>query len=375
LKGLPDGSSDNPYRVVSSEVFSSLADKGNYIVLDSDLEMTSHIDILSSEVNGNGKTMYIRNFNGPLLGRISESGSLRNINIVIENSTLNVTEAFAFVTVLNSGIIENVNVTIKNSSVNVVIPGEVTEAENTTYIGILSAVNSGTIKDCSVSCSSMNITGYEHINGYISCIASMNAGYISGCSAEGDMLTDTVDTAGITAENMENGIIEKCVNKMNIRQVTSSSAWNPNIGGIAGLNKGIVTSCVNYGNLKGESLTMLEDIQEGEPDPDLTVLIGGIVAQNMGRIDHVINAGNITASSSKTNSFAGGITAYSSGTMEWCGSKGELSVRTEDKYISCVGGIAGRIDGTGSCKNGYSLSVLSLSGESTNKYSGGVCGA
>lgn len=366
INGLPNGTRDKPYIVSSSKAFLDSIGDGNYVKLNSNIEILSSIGDVDSNIDGNGKTMYVKNIRDSLFS--SFTGSIKDLNIIFDNVTIDVKESICFLITLNSGMIENVNVTIKNSNINI-IPSN--DNEETVYIGFLSSLNGGVIKSSNVNVESCNVYGYTHVNAYLGGISSKNAGQIIECSTSGNLQTDTVDVAGICSENASNGEVYKCKNYMNITQTTSSISWNPNVSGVVGDNKGTIYGSINYGNLTATSSAVIDD---SDTETTLSTLIAGISAQNTGIIQYCINKGNINVESEDTSIMVGGITAYSNGTINMVGSSGKISATYKKDNLLLIGGLCGRLYDTGSCINGYFTGTFEINGDENNLYKGGVVG-
>jgi len=365
LDGVPNGTKDKPYSISTSSIIYENLESNSYLSLKNDVSLSSSIDTFNLHLDGNGKTIFINDQTGPLIKTLN--GSISNVNIVINNSNILVNSSSSLFALVNQGKIENVNVIVKNSKFIVEENNEL-ESE-TTYLGILSSINTGSISNCSVTIENLECTGYTHVNAYIAGIAGKNTNEIVDCKTFGTLSTDTMDVAGICAEN--GGIISKCVNNLKITQTTFAISWNPNAAGIAGLNEGRIINSINYGDVSAISNTTFSNKDD---DPDLSILVGGISAQNTGSIQYSLNKGNVSALAEQSNVLIGGIVAYSTGQVSYCGSEGEVASNVNDEKMAFIGGLIGRTDEYGTCSYSFSLSTFNLTGTSTQLFKAGICG-
>lgn len=103
-------------------------------------------------------------------------------------------------------------------------------------------------------------------------IFGYNGGKISNIKLEGEM--DVLSAGGIAIVNMQEGVIENCINAMKIIMNGGNS------GGIAGINNGKINNCHNIGEIQSKGVT-----------------IGGIVGWNSnGEINNCGNKGTLNNS-------------------------------------------------------------------------------
>ena len=122
-------------------------------------------------------------------------------------------------------------------------------------------------------------------------------------------------------------------------------------GSIAGENQknGVITNCFSscYVSLTNSGVN--------------SVIVGGIVGQNMGMLENSYAVGDVTATASGTYSYAGGIAGYNYHTILNCYAAGNVTVESSSTS-SHAGGIAGicrpdtnNVDGKGNITNCFAL--------------------
>ena len=123
-------------------------------------------------------------------------------------------------------------------------------------------------------------------------IAGENAGTIDTCRFEGTV-TGTNQVGGIAGTNTADGVISGCT-------VSGSVYGDHFIGGVTGLNDGVVTGCTNLADINTtvsqnevelEDLTV-EDLLKTERAADITD-VGGVAGSSSGVIRACVNRGNV----------------------------------------------------------------------------------
>ena len=128
----------------------------------------------------------------------------------------------------------------------------------------------------------------------IGIVAGINMGTVENCHTIGKVEGEYSSIGGIVGENGLNAIITNCTNAATMEGEEVSA------GGIAGINWGLVSACINSGEL---SVTFTENGNIHLPDsPNDYSGVGGIVGDNYG---DVIACGNTGTVNGKYNS--GGI--------------------------------------------------------------------
>ena len=178
------------------------------------------------------------------------------------------------------------------------------------------------------------INGATEIGG----IASYNYGSIVGCTQSGSV-TGIGATGGIVCRNMAGAAIENCLNTGAVNGATT--------GGIAAENNGHVMASANTGVINGTSS------------------VGGIIGMNDGIVVNTLNTANVTASSTHVGGVIGNLVG---GELSRSGNTGNVTGASD--YI---GGVAGACVGAGifACYNTGKVTGDSSKSEAV----GGVAGA
>ena len=164
-------------------------------------------------------------------------------------------------------------------------------------------------------------------------IAGVNYGVINNCTFTGNIYGEDA-VGGIVGVNTLYGQILNCVSDAVV--VATNNA-----GGIVGVNKGTVSKCLSKSRVNIEELEPVLEI-EGMDMGDLNIAqtvitrnnSGGIAGTSSGHISECYNTGTVGYQHVGYNS--GGIVGYQSGVIENCINYGEIYGRKD------VGGIAGQ---------------------------------
>jgi len=183
-----------------------------------------------------------------------------------------------------------------------------------------------------------------HVQGIISpggsssnvgAIAGSNAGTILGCSFSG-IVSGSENIGGIVGVNTLTGLIHDC-------RTEGTVYGNHFIGGIAGVNHGTIRDCINnaqantvleQNSIKLEDITM--DAIAGTEYAASVTDIGGIAGVNFGVLRKCTNTANI--SYPKVGFNIGGIAGRSSGYVTGCVNHGNVQGRKD------IGGIVGQLE-------------------------------
>ncbi|MCR5094419.1 MAG: hypothetical protein K6B72_10645 [Lachnospiraceae bacterium] len=176
-----------------------------------------------------------------------------------------------------------------------------------------------------------------HVGG----IAGVNRGEISGCTFFGNVTAHS-ETGGIVGRNEDSGVIRGCTSRGVVEGDTS-------VGGIAGYNSGILQECTNEAMINTvytdvpfstDDLTLALDtiLQTGRittPDnADQKTDIGGIAGLSIGTVTSCSNTASVGYEHVGYN--IGGIAGRSTGLVQGCTNSGEILGRRD------VGGIVGQ---------------------------------
>ena len=171
--------------------------------------------------------------------------------------------------------------------------------------------------------------------GFVGGIAGSNAGTIRNC----DLISEISGgeyIGGITGENTVTGIVEQC-------HVEGDINGKHFVGGVAGINKGVIRDCANRGTvnttaqqntvgLTGITMASLTNSEAANTATD----IGGIAGINTGVIRQCENHGNVGYRQMGYN--VGGIAGTQSGYLTQSENFGTVQGRKE------VGGIVGQME-------------------------------
>ena len=369
------GTSKNPYKVYTAQAFTSQASVCEYISLEKDLTLSSSIDNSSSTINGNGHTIYL---NDAALIR-EFKGELYNVDIVVKFKG-NLNDNYAPI-IKNEGNIHNVKVTLD------VEFAEETDIDDVYFAGIASD-NLGEINNCKVSVSA-NVSSNGEGNSYFSGACGTNGGKIIGVSTTGKIVGETVDISGICSIN--NGEIRDCKNSAYIEQTSgfvkkteddSYATWRPNCAGIVLTNdtEGAIYDCRNEGEVKVISTFVSPKNEEGKTLVINEAYAGGVVAINLGYVEHSCNVADILVKSAESHAYIGGIAACNAsqtinymviaGVLNACYSYGNLICDTTS--FTLAGGIVG-FNSQGGVTNCFENCEF-VTEDVSNKALGGVIG-
>ena len=176
--------------------------------------------------------------------------------------------------------------------------------------------------------------------------------------------------------NINNGLIENCVNKGDIVHKSPYSAADIYVGGITGSNRGLILKCRNYGAVTSSCVAT-------SPDKTVMMNIGGIAGGAYNRTESKSsvtlceNFGNISYTGDVPRVFAGGVIGMCWKTsVKYCVNRGTLKISTNPcgsrgEHSDHVGGVAGhmRFDMVG-CDNFGDVFVDGVH----SSYVGGVLG-
>lgn len=253
--------------------------------------------LLTKDISLVGKEFYgIPDFGGLFDG---QGHTISEINISKGQSYVGL-----FIHVEKNAVIQNLNVN-----------GSVIPAGSPVIIGGIAGENSGTIRECSFK-------GVVKGNDYIGGIVGINqlTGNVAFCTTEG-FVSGTHFTGGVCGENMGN--IANCRNEAMVN--TTNTDTEITVDSMESLNK--VLSLIKNGFNK----------EDDEASADVTVSdTGGIAGLSIGILSRCINNGEIGYEHVGYN--VGGIAGRQSGYILGCSNNGRIKGRKD------VGGIAGQAE-------------------------------
>lgn len=184
----------------------------------------------------------------------------------------------------------------------------------------------------------LNISGSINVTGSqenIGGIAGVNKGVINESSFSGKVNASTA-TGAIAGYNHENAKIVSCTSDADILATNQT-------GGIAGVNDGLISSCTSNSRVNTQELDTTLDIggvDVGTLNLTQNVIdrndMGGIAGESTGIISDCVNYGKIGFAHTGYN--VGGIAGKQSGKVITCSNEGEIYGRKD------VGGIVGQAE-------------------------------
>lgn len=184
----------------------------------------------------------------------------------------------------------------------------------------------------------LNISGSINVTGSqknIGGIAGVNKGVINESSFSGKVNASTA-TGAIAGYNHENAKIVSCTSDADILATNQT-------GGIAGVNDGLISSCTSKSRVNTQELDTTLDIggvDIGTLNLTQNVIdrndMGGIAGESTGIISDCVNYGKIGFAHTGYN--VGGIAGKQSGKVITCSNEGEIYGRKD------VGGIVGQTE-------------------------------
>lgn len=213
------------------------------------------------------------------------------------------------------------------------------------YTGGIAALTKGTIENCENNGRIYVKSGYEYSNKniYVSTggIAGNSFGSVENCRNKGEISVSESDksfisgfyTGGIVGNSSSE--IENCINYSDIMSVGSRSY----AGGICGLSNKKINLCVNNGRIESKAKKTLETY-------DIKSYAGGIAGSSSENIENSVNNGEIYAEMAEKSDFclcSGGIAGCMFGSLRLCTNNADIYA--DDGENSYSGGISGKFDG------------------------------
>lgn len=288
-----DGSVENPYQISTAEQMDSIRYdmKASYVLVN-DIDM-SEIDWLPVGTDDN---RFYGNFDG--------REHVLN-NVTIENTEVDHIGLFGCIE--NKSIIKNINIENLEILVDKIDTDYNIKDFHGLWVGGISGISYSIIENCNVKGNIKVINCYEATIGGIT-----GAGNAKNCINYCDILSEGIYShrgeivcGGINgySPSDRNLVTVKCKNYGNINCISGRGV---KIGGING-EGGIVSKCVNYGNVTGSH----KESSEWDYSKTEYIYIGGINGQSSGEIKECFNYGNVSGFGRNGGlSHAGGITGF-----------------------------------------------------------------
>ncbi len=265
----------------------------------------------------------------------------------------------------NTGIVKDL--TLSEFSYNVNVSSESSANIN---MGVLTAVNQGTIDGCIIEGGVIRYVTYSSVASsadfyiYLGAIAGINEGTIVDCYNSVDI--ESTNRSYAEGEPFTSGGIN------NISHIS--------IGGIVGKSSGAVSSCINVGNVTVKGYGDGQD-NDRRGYAYLYYYIGGVVGDNGGEVsacssnaifDNRVGAEDMDSQTNRIYNRCkvffneGGLVGRNSGAVESSVSSGAVNFVTIDyadlgnnlEITSNVGGLVGTNQSNGNINNSYSKTVV-----------------
>ena len=163
-------------------------------------------------------------------------------------------------------------------------------------------------------------------------VAAAKGTVVENCSFDGYLTPDvsgfTAYAGGIAGTTDKKTVLRNCV--VNVKVTLADTAYRTNIGGIVGLNRGLISGCHADGRLSAEASLY-------------RLTIGGIAGENRGDVTGCFNTASVsgTAAAEGISVFAGGIAGYNQGSLFRVENSGKIAASGKSIYPGYAGGIAG----------------------------------
>jgi len=302
---------------------------------------------------------------------------------VIENATVTVTPVAANEAAIelspllgsNAGSLANLSYTL---SAKLAVTGE------EEHRGLIVNTNDGTIDQVSATVE-IDISKEASKDCFFAPIAGQNNGTVRGCTVSGRVAGVNTDIAGIVGENELNGSVLNCFVNATLTEEADIKGWTPNVGGIVAQNRGRIESCT----MKGKVVSRLNaPFPESEEDGVASAYAAGIVCVNCGEVSSCVNESAVSAFAVNGYAYAGGIAtlnAYETMNNAYIVSVGSVTnasglgmvTATSTTHNAYAGGIAAQNNNQNSissCRQTAAVSAHCGDGDKIYSYSGGIVG-
>ena len=347
------------YKVRSSGALSSALFANETIYLKKDVSLSSSVESYGRKFEGND---HVVRLSAPLCDRFE--GEMFNVTFLLE-------EGFVGDAVIgeNKGVLHNVRVVAEGLTI----------PKGGEYMGLLTAVNMGTIDSCYATMS-VRISGDAGGDCYFAPFAGSNAGAIHACRAEGSITAENVDVAGVVGKNEKSGAVTDCVVEASLVETADIKGWTPNVAGIADHNEGAIDGCIVGGDIR--SVLVSPELSEG--DRVVSAYAAGLVCVNVGSVKDSTNKAVVTSESTYGAAFAGGVVTLNTGLTDdptalgkvvHCSGLGAVSALCHTANNSCAGGIAAVNDvGCSITSSRQTAAVSALTPDRYYDFTGGIAG-
>ncbi|MBR5226808.1 MAG: InlB B-repeat-containing protein [Clostridia bacterium] len=338
IKFKGTGTEANPYRIYADTTTDLLAvtngtfdSQDKFFKLEEDITFQSNIDdknnaIFKGTFDGNDKRiLFSGTTNGGVFYEIAEGATFKNTKF--EGTVSTTKSLFAPVASHNKGTVDNIytlmQIVSEVGEIGTAFSGNIADLAN--FVGGASGVvgvnhSTGVIKNSEMkSDSSSNTLKVANGGGGM---ASINYGTITGCE------------------------MQACIGAYNAKEVGKSNAKYSFLGGIAGYNYGTIEYC----EIAGTGKILAQRYQDNSTASNIA--IGGMAGLN-GATGVIKNCSN-EALRVHGDHYVGGIAGINAGIITTCEVGFALKSNDQITYVggrNWVGGIAGKIEGTGTVSN------------------------
>lgn len=278
------GSESNFYRARTAGGALSALEHGYCVSLEKDVALSGSAEEYAATFDGGD---HVVRLTAPFAAKVT--GEIRDVIFVLE-------EGFTGDAVIlqNEGTLKNVRVVAEDL---VLTKG----GEN---MGLLTAVNKGTIESCS-AVMSVTITGEGGGDCFFAPFAGNNDGTIHDCLTDGSITAENVDIAGVAGKNGTMGSITDCVVKGVFAETSDLKQWTPNVAGIAAQNDGAIYGCTVEGSMTSDLRSPVLENTDGPA----SAYAAGITCVNGGSVRECKNESVVLSTAQNGYALAGGITA------------------------------------------------------------------
>lgn len=323
------GTAEDPVLIGNEKQLPFIMEREGYFALTSDVSVPAgSSESFKGVLDGKGNTLRFSAKEETALGSVT--GTIKNAVIELDVGERQIDENTALFASTITGRLENVTFRIKGSFLINDKEKESETDDTTVYVSCLCGENKGVVDGCEVICD-LAASNAATRNAYFAVIASENTGTVKNCVSDGTLRADTVDIAGMVAENRQGGTITECESKMNLTQTTEKTGWTPNVGGICLNNAGTISSCRFSGEIRGE-------VVASESEEKAAAYLGGICVNNEGVLSDCVSEGKIFGTSSADALYSGGVATFNYNEIDSCLYKGKQKVTVGTAYAA-VGGI------------------------------------
>ena len=341
------GSSASYFHARTAEDAIEALNEDKYIKLESDLTLSAGTTSYAATMEGGGHILYLDRPFAELL-----TGEIHDVIFVVKQGFIG-----DAVILRNEGVLDNVRV----------VAEDITLQKGGEYMGLLTAVNAGTIKGCT-AVMGVSISGEGGGDCFFAPFAGSNEGLIHDCTADGVVTAINVDVAGVAGKNGAGGTITDCVVKSELSESANIKNWTPNVAGVSAQNQGAIYGCA----VTGKVTSLLRAPAVAEDESAASAYAAGVACVNGGSI----RASNVDvaclADAENGYAFAGGTVVFNfdqvsqesilPGTIQTSSASGSVSAHSSTHDAYCAGVAAINYYKIESCRSSAAVSATAETG-------------